>query len=90
MKAHYVMKRIKEQKEFIVERVRKLFTRALEIQEIEQEMIEDGKIPFEDGVTNIIDEDGNAEQNISSVIKQDENNQEKLYRVCSLQLLSEQ
>ena len=90
MKAHYVMKRIKEQKEFIVERVRKLFTRALEIQEIEQEMIEDGKIPFEDGVTNIIDEEGNAEQNISSVIKQDENNQEKLYRVCSLQLLSEQ
>ncbi len=74
MKAHYVMKRIKEQKEFIVERVRKLFTRALEIQEIEQEMIEDGKIPFEDGVTNIIDEDENAEQNISSEIKQDENN----------------
>jgi hypothetical protein len=31
MKAHYVMKRIKEQKEFIVERIRKLFTRALEI-----------------------------------------------------------
>ena len=74
MKAHYVMKRIKEQKEFIVERVRKLFTRALEIQEIEQEMIEDGKIPFEDGVTNIIDEDENAEQNISYEIKQDENN----------------
>jgi hypothetical protein len=32
-------------------------------------MIEDGKIPFEDGVTNIIDEDENAEQNISSEIK---------------------
>ena len=47
-------------------------------------MIEDGKIPFEDGVTNIIDEeDDDASQNISSEIKARENNLDKLYRVCS-------
>lgn len=38
-------------------RVRALFERAKEIEEIELEMIEDGKIPFEDGVSNIIDEE---------------------------------
>lgn len=51
--AHYVVKRLREKKQWIEERVHTLFERAKEIEEIEKEMIEDGKTPFEDGVTNV-------------------------------------
>jgi hypothetical protein len=51
------MKRLNEKKEWVTSRVKALFERAKEIEEIELEMIEDGKIPFEDGVTNVNDEE---------------------------------
>ena len=47
------MERLKKKKEWIVERVGAIFERALEIAEIEKEMIEEGKTPFEDGVSNV-------------------------------------
>ena len=51
--AHYVMERIKKKQQWVYERVESLFERAQEIEEIEQEMIDEGKTPFEDGVSNV-------------------------------------
>lgn len=51
------MEKLKKKREWIVEKVSALFERAKEIEEIEQEMIEDGKTPYEEGVTDIIDEE---------------------------------
>jgi hypothetical protein len=51
------MKRINDKKQWIKEKLEKLFERAKEIEEIELEMISDGKTPFEDGVTNVMDEE---------------------------------
>lgn len=39
------------------ERIRGLFERAKEIEEIEKEMIEDGKTPYESGVSDVVDEE---------------------------------
>lgn len=50
------MERLKVKKQWIVERVGALFERANEISEIEKEMIEEGKIPFEEGVSNVVEE----------------------------------
>ena len=51
------MNRLKVKTDWITERVTALFERAKEIEEIEAEMIEDGKTPFEDGVSNVKDEE---------------------------------
>lgn len=53
--AHKVMDRIKEYKKWMTDIIDPLFERALEIDEIEKEMIEDGKTPFEEGVTDVIE-----------------------------------
>jgi hypothetical protein len=51
------MERLKEKQDWIVERLSSIFERAKEIEEIELEMIEDGKTPYEEGVTDVIDEE---------------------------------
>lgn len=76
--AHYVVDRLKNKKTWIVERVVALFERALEIQEIEKEMIEEGKIPFEDGVSNAVEVEEEPQQGDQGEQQEESKNQDTL------------
>ncbi|EGR30496.1 hypothetical protein IMG5_130470 [Ichthyophthirius multifiliis] len=47
--AHYVVKRIKERTEYETELISKLFQREKHIEEVEQQLIDEGKTPYEEG-----------------------------------------
>ena len=56
--AHKVVDALKKKKQWVAEIVEPLFQRAKEIEEIEAEMIEDGKVPYEEGVTDVVEPEG--------------------------------
>ncbi|CAD8077631.1 unnamed protein product [Paramecium sonneborni] len=80
--AHRVMETLKRKKQWVQDIVEPLFLRAKEIDEIEQEMIEDGKVPYEEGVTDVVDPEDLVQQ-------QNETDKQFLYRVCLPQLTQE-
>lgn len=79
--AHKVVESIKRKRQWIVDQLEPICERAKEIEEIEKEMIEEGKNPYEEGVTDVIDPDV---QNL-----QFESEKERLYKLCVPQLGAE-
>ncbi|CAD8158036.1 unnamed protein product [Paramecium pentaurelia] len=80
--AHKIMEALKKKKQWVIDLIEPLFQRAKEIDEIEQEMIEDGKVPYEEGVSDVIDPEDMIQQ-------QSETQKQFLYRICMPQLIQE-
>ncbi|CAD8056088.1 unnamed protein product [Paramecium primaurelia] len=80
--AHKVMEALKKKKQWVIDLIEPLFQRAKEIDEIEQKMIEDGKVSYEEGVSDVIDSEDMIQQ-------QSETQKQFLYRLCMPQLIQE-